>query len=360
MPKRRKFSFKKTALFLIVLIILVVVIFLGLYKFETSAVSNDTKAITITVDKGNNYYTIAKMLKEKKLIKSEFFYKIFLKLHKPERIEAGAYDLNGAMSVSEIVETLCNKENIKDTSLKLTFREGLNVHAIAQIIEKKTGIKEEEFLNKISDETYIDTLKSKYWFITDDVKNPNIYYDLEGYLYPDTYVLEKDEVSLDNLLDKIMENTNKKLTPLKETVEQNNYSIHQLITLASLIELEAVTDSDRALVAGVFYNRLNNNWSLGSDVTTYYAANKAMTEKLTKEELNACNGYNTRCMTMKGLPSGPIDNPSISAIKAAINPTDTDCYYFVADSEKKVHFTKNLNEHNAIIAKLKKEGKWIG
>ena len=85
-----------------------------------------------------------------------------------------------------------------------------------------------------------------------------------------------------------------------------------------------------------------------------------MTESLTKSELNDCNGYNTRCTSMKGLPIGPIDNPSLSSINAAINPSSNNYYYFVADSEKKVYFTKNATEHANIIAKLKKEGKWIG
>lgn len=358
--KRRKFSIKKFALFLIVLIILVIVGFLGLYKLETSPVSKNTAAIKITVDKGENFFTIAKTLKDKELINSEFFYKIFLKFHKPTDLAAGEYELNKAMSIAEIVDTLSNSDNSKSTSIKLTFREGLNVRQMAKIVEEKTGITEEEFLNKISDENYINTLENKYWFINDDVKNKEIYYDLEGYLFPDTYVFEKDEISLDNILTKILDNTDKKLTPLKTNIQNSNYTLHQLLTLASLIELEAVTDEDRANVSGVFYNRLNNNWSLGSDVTTYYASKKSMTEKLTKSELNACNGYNTRCTSMKGLPVGPIDNPSLSSIKAAVNPEKNNYYYFVADSEKKVYFTKNANEHDAIIAKLKKEGKWIG
>lgn len=360
MPKRRKFSVKKFALFLIVLIIFAVVAFLGLYKLQTTAVSNNTEPVSVTVDKGSNYFTISKVLKEKKLIKSEFFYKIFVKLHQPDSLAVGTYELNQAMSVAEIVETLANKSNQKDTTVKLTFREGLNVSQMAKIIEQKTGIKADEFINKVNDESYIDTLISKYWFITDEVKNPEIYYDLEGYLFPDTYLFEKDELNLDKILDKILTNTEKKLTSLKSEVENSGYTAHQILTLASLIELEAVTDSDRAKVAGVFYNRLDNKWSLGSDVTTYYAAKKSMTESLTKTELNSCNGYNTRCTSMKGLPVGPIDNPSLSSIKAALEPTESDYYYFVADSEKKVYFTKNANEHDAIIAKLKKEGKWIG
>lgn len=359
MPARkRKFSVKKSALFLIVLIILAVVSFLGLYKIETSPVSDSTDPISIEVEKGSNFYTIAGKLKQKKLIKSEFFYKIFLKVHKPEELIIGTYELNQAMNLSEIVKTLSNKDNLKDTSVRMTFREGLNISQMANIVEEKTGISSSEFIAKINDDSYIDTLKQKYWFITDDVKTNGIYYNLEGYLYPDTYIFEKDELESNKIIEKMLDNTSKKIEDLKTDIQNSSYSVHQIFTLASLIELEAVTDNDRKNVAGVFYNRLNNNWSLGSDVTTYYAAKKSMTESLTKSELNDCNGYNTRCTSMKGLPIGPITNPTYSSLDAAVHPTDNNYYYFVADSEKKVHFTKNANEHEAIIAKLKKEGKW--
>ena len=342
------------------LIILIVVAFLGLYRLNTAAVSDKTDSVSIEVKDGNNYFTIASFLKKNNLIKSEFFYKIFLKIHRPTGLITGTYELNQSMSVSEIVETLSNKNNLKNTSIKLTFKEGIRITNMADIIEEKTGIPAEDFIKTVNDDEYIDTLINKYWFITSDVKNDALYYKLEGYLFPDTYILDKDELDSKTIIQKILDNTDDKLSPLKQSIEGSDYSIHQLLTLASIIELEAVTDDDRANVAGVFFNRLNNSWSLGSDVTTYYAAKKSMTESLTKSELNDCNGYNTRCTSMKGLPIGPIDNPSLSSINAAINPSSNNYYYFVADSEKKVYFTKNATEHANIIAKLKKEGKWIG
>lgn len=360
MAKKRKFSIRKFLLFLIVLVAIAIVAMIGLYKFETLAVSSTSKKIEFTVEEGNSYYTLADDLKENNLIKSAFFYKVYLKLHSPSGLTVGTYELNQNMSVGEIVNFLSNENNATDNSVKLTFREGLNAWQMASIISRKTDITSDEFLAKISDETYVDSLKTKYWFITDDVKNPEIYYDLEGYMFPDTYILKKDEVTLDNLLTKIFDNTASKLEPLKSQIESSNYSIHEILTLASLVELEAVTYEDRAKVAGVFYNRLNDSWSLGSDVTTYYSAKKLMTESLTKTDLTTCNGYNTRCTSMKGLPVGPIDNPGIDSIKATLNPEIADYYYFVADSEKKVYFTRNSTEHTQIINKLKKEGKWIG
>ncbi|MBR3140981.1 MAG: endolytic transglycosylase MltG [Methanobrevibacter sp.] len=333
--------------------------FLGIFVFETSSVGGN-KSLDFEVEQGDTYYTLSDKLKEKDLIKSEFFYKLFIKIKKPGKLVLGEYELNKNMSVKDIINTLSDEKNTKDTSIKLTLKEGTSVSKFAGTLEDKTDIKASEFLEKINEEEFLDELIKDYWFITDEVKNSDIYYSLEGYLYPDTYSFEKHELEVEKIVRIILDNTDKKLSEMKADIESSSLSVHKLLTLASLIELEAGSLEDRAMVSGVFYNRLNRNWSLGSDVTTYYSAKKAMTETLTKADLDACNGYNTRCVTMKGLPVGPIDNPGITSIKAAVNPTKNDYYYFVADSNKKVYFTKNATEHANIIAKLKKEGKWIG
>ncbi len=358
--KKRKLSFKKILLFLLILIIVLLFTLLIVYKSEISEVSSDTSPKTFIVKQGDNYFSLGERLKENNLIKSEAFYKLYLKLNKPDSstLTSGAYELNEAMSVPEIIKILSDKSNQTDSLTKVTFREGLNIRQMAKIVARKTGISEKEFLNKVSDENFIKTLQNKYWFLTDDIFNDEIYYPLEGYLFPDTYNFDTQNLTAEDIITKMLDNTNSKLTPYKDQLQNGDKNIHQILTLASLIELEAVTDEDRALVSGVFNNRLKNDWSLGSDVTTYYASKKNLSEVLTKDELNACNGYNTRCTSMKGLPVGPIDNPSLSSIKAALNPTPSQYYYFVADTNKKVYFTKNANEHSAIIKKLKDEGKW--
>ena len=354
----RKFSVRKFLLFLLFLIIMLVFAAVGIYFYEIGPVNSNSKPILINIEKGDNYYNISGKLKEKNLIKSEFFYKLYLKINKPSSLTVGNYELNKTMSMQEIVEVLSDSKNQKIDTIKLTFREGLNIRGIAQIIEEKTNIKKEDFINKVSDKDFIKTIQKDYWFLTDDIYNEKIYYPLEGYLFPDTYEFEKKDIKSEKIITKMLDNTEKKLNNYKEKINSNELTIHQILTLASLVEQEAVTKEDRALVAGVFYNRLKTNMSLGSDVTTYYAAKKNLTESLTKDELTECNGYNTRCLTMKGLPVGPIANPSITAIEAAINPTDNEYYYFVADTSKKVYFNKTINEHNQTIAKLKKEGKW--
>ena len=133
-----------------------------------------------------------------------------------------------------------------------------------------------------------------------------------------------------------------------------------MMTLASIVELEAAASDDRAGVAGVFYNRLKAKWSLGSDVTAYYAAKVELSERdLYQSELDDYNDYNTRSVKMAGkLPIGPICNPGIDAIKAAIHPTEHDYYYFVADKNKKTYFSKTNEEHVKTVDRLKSEGLW--
>ncbi len=358
MKKVRKFKVGKFLLFLLLLIIIIFLIIIGIYKYQTGPVSKSTEPKIITIDEGDNYYTIASKLKDKNLIKSEFFYKVYLKFVKPTSLLNGDYELNEAMSVQEIIKVLSNEKSHKDNTIKLTFREGLNITQMAKIVEEKTDIKQDDFINQISDQNYLKKLQKDYWFLKDDIFNSQIYYPLEGYLFPDTYHFEPSELNIDTIVRRILDNTKTKLDPYKNTLENGTYNVHQILTLASIVELEAVTETDRATVAGVLYNRLKDNWSLGCDATTYYAAKKSMTEKLTQSDLTACNGYNTRCTSMIGLPVGPIDNPSLSSIKATINPIENDYYYFVADTNKKVYFTKNAKEHDRIISKLKDEGVW--
>ena len=152
-----------------------------------------------------------------------------------------------------------------------------------------------------------------------------------------------------------------KLEVYKNEIEVSNYNVHELLTLASIIELEVANSADRAAVAGVFYNRLKANDTLGSDVTTYYGVQKDFSRELSKNNLKACNGYNTRgesSCPIHGLPIGPICSPSLASISAAIEPEKNDYYFFVADKNNKTYFSKTNAEHNKITSELIKNGLW--
>lgn len=356
--KKRKVKIIPTiiaSLFMIVIIAIIVVVMM--YFNGIKAVSKKSVEVTFVVNENETFSTLADDLKKSDLIKSELFYKIYVKLNKPNGLQKGTYKLNKNMDVKNIVKVLGNGSKYVETN-RITFKEGKNMRTYIKLIAEKTGIKEEDIIAKLKDTAYLDKLITKYWFLKADIKNPNLYYSLEGYLYPDTYEFKKD-ASIEEIIETMLNNTDKKLKKYESNLLNNNYSIHEIITLASIVELESV-GNDRAGVAGVFFNRLNAKQTLGSDVTTYYGAKIDMSERdLYQAELAAINGYNTRVSSMAGkLPIGPICNPSVLSIEAVLNPTKSDYFYFVADKNKKVYFTKTYNEHLATIQNLKSKGLW--
>ncbi len=343
---------------LLVCVLITVVGGLLYYKSQIGPVSNSDEKITFIVEQGDNYYTIGKSLKEKGLIKSEDIYKIYLKLNNPkEELKVGEYYLSPNMDIKTIIKTLSGKAISHD--IVITFKEGKNMRSIATTIAQNTNNTEEDVYNLLKDQQYLKSLIDEYWFIDNSILNSNIYYSLEGYLYPNTYNFKDKDVTVKEIFKTMLDETAKQIEPYKDSIIKSKYSFHQLLTMASILELEANVD-DRKNVAGVFYNRLNSNMALGSDVTTYYAAKVDMSERdLYMEELNAVNAYNTRGTGLIGkLPVGPICNPSITSIQASLNPTVSDYYFFLTDKNGKVYYTKTNLEHEQKKQELINKGLW--
>lgn len=346
----------------IIIFIIVAIIFVFLaYSNQISAVSNESVKVDFEVKENSTYLTIASELKEKDLIKSELFYKVYIKINNPNNLQKGKYVLDKNMSVKEIIEVFSKGNNYNPDVITLTFKEGINMRGIVKVISENTNNSAEDVYNLLKNEEYLNQIIDKYWFLTDEIKNDKIYYSLEGYLYPDTYEYLNKDVSVNEIFEKMLNKMDTVLTTYKEDLLNSKYSIHEILTLASIIELEAAGTDDRAGVAGVFYNRLNNNWSLGSDVTTYYAVKIDMSERdLYQSELDAVNAYNTRSSSMAGkLPISPICIPSLESIKATLYSTTHNYFYFVADKNKKTYFNENYDGHVRTISKLKEENLWF-
>lgn len=328
------------------------------YQYNISPTDKSSKAnIEVVIPEGMSTTDIAKTLYDKGLIKNEFFFKVYLKLNKVNSLKASTYLLTKSMSMKEIVIELENG-NTNDNVIKLTFKEGENIKDYANMISKKTNITSEEFISTIKDTTFLTKLIDDYWFLTDSILNENIYYPLEGYLFPDTYEFSKDNLNSEIIIRKLLDEEERKLAVYKDVLEKSD--IHSIITLASIAELEGVKDEDRKTIISVFNNRLAKGMNLGSDVTTYYAFDEEMSSDLTSEMFNTYNPYNTRSSKMAGrLPVGPICNPSLSSIDAAINPNSSDYLYFVADKNRNVYFTKSATEHEEKVQELKENGDWI-
>ena len=332
------------------------IVFMGtLYNFELSKVSNDDTLKTVVIEKGS-VSSIGHTLKEAGLIRSELFFKIYVKISGKGNLLAATYELSPNMGTKKIVNILSSKNGSNSNLLNITFKEGINVRKIASIIEEKTDNSSDDVYKLLSDKEYLSGLINDYWFLTDDILNDKIYYSLEGYLYPDTYSFDSKSVSVETIFKSMLDETDKRLTKVKNDIENSSLSLHEILTMASMVELEALNEDDRKGVASVFYNRLEAGMTLGSDVTTYYGAKVDMG---TKTDMSVCNDYNTRCATFTGLPVGPICNSDISSIEAVLNPSDSDYYYFVADKNGDVYFSRSSAQQTNVINKLKRQGLWL-
>ncbi len=354
-------QFRNIAIALVVIMTLSVVGICTYYNIKMSPVSDDSSLKEVNIQSGT-IESIGITLKENNLIKDVNIFKIYIRLTNKSNLKAGIYELSESMGVEEIVAILEEGTTYNPDEISVTFKEGINVRTVARVISENTNNSYDDVIALMEDNTYIDSLIDKYWFLTDDIKNTNIYYPLEGYLYPNTYRFVNKDVSIKDIFDKMLSEMDKKLTKYKKEIENSSLSVHELITLSSIVELEGASASDRRGVAGVFYNRLNSNAypTLGSDATTYYASKiDDWTVSLTYRELNDCtNKYNTRCNLNTGLPVGPICNPSLESLESTINPESHDYYYFVADCKGEVYLTRNSSEHTNIINKLKRENNW--
>ena len=331
----------------------------GIYAYTTMPVDISSKEkVQFVVKQGDSVYSVLDRLGKEGLIRNAKLAKVYVKYNKIKTFYAGEYELSKAYPLDMTLSILCGISNAKADAISIQFVEGKRIPYYASQIAKKFDFTEEEVLKAMSDLEFLNELKEKYWFITDDVLSEGLYYPLEGYLFPDTYQFNKS-ATIKEIIETMIKKMDSVLSEYKTDIEGSQYSVHSLLTVASMVELEAVSAEDRALTAGVFYNRLAKGWTLGSDVTTYYDVKKELVDSLYYKDLNSCNGYNTRGTSCrKGLPIGPIACVSKSSIEAAIRPTNTKYMYFVADKNNKLYFAETQSGHDQNIRDLKSKNLW--
>lgn len=346
---------------LIIVSVVVGLLLIGcfVYKIGTGRVSKNADIKEIIVDSGQSYLTISTLLKENNLIKSELFYKIYIKLNNPTPVQAGKYKLSENMSVKQIVKVLSKGSTYNPDAVTITFKEGINMREIARVIAQNTDNKEDSVFDVLKDKAYLDELINEYWFIGEEIKNKDIYYSLEGYLFPDTYEFINKQVTIKEIFETMLDQMDKKLTPYKSRIENSEYSIHEILTLASIIQTEGNNNDDWYTISGVFHNRLNTNELLGSCVTIYYGVKRDFgTGALWQSEIDNNNPYNTRMY--RGLPVGPIATVSEKVIEATLNPEDTDYLYFISDVNRNTYFFVGEKERDKKIEELRAAGLYVG
>ena len=339
--------------------IIIISLVMGLICVSVGKRKNESE-IEVIIPLGSGTSRIAEILKENKIIKSETIFKIYVKINKISDFKAGTYYLKPSMTYKEITEMLKTGIMHDPNQLTITYIEGKNMRWFAKEIASITNNTEKDVFNLLENEEYINSLIQNYWFITDEIKNKDIYYPLEGYLFPDTYALENKDTTVKEIFKKMLDKMDDVLSEYKEDIENSKYSVKEILTIASIIEMEALSKEGREDVSSVIYNRLKLGMAIQSDVTTYYAVQVDMGERdLYQKELDAYNPYNTRGPDMGGkLPIGPISSVSKNSIKAALYPSNTDYIFFVADKNGKLYFSKTNYEHERIISELQNKGLW--
>ncbi|MBQ6840931.1 MAG: endolytic transglycosylase MltG [Bacilli bacterium] len=346
----------KKVLIILGVAVAVFALLIGYCVISLKPVSNKTDEVTFVIKPGTNKIDIINDLKKAELIKNKYVALAYVFFSSKSNLQAGTYIIDRSDSTLDIINQIAQgKTKEVPATVRITFVEGLRFVDYAKLISNNFDITYDEIVAKGEDKDYLRSLIDKYWFLDSSILNSKIYYPLEGYLSPNTYEFYQN-ASIETILEKLLSQTEMVLEPFKKQIESSEYSAHEILTMASIIEKEAVTKSDRETVSQVIYTRLDMGMTLGMDVTSYYGVFKDMTEGLTIDDLNAKNPYNTRHKDFIGLPVGAICNPSLESITASLNPSNTDYIYFFADvNTGKVYFAKTYEEFKAIEYKFENE-----
>ncbi|MEI7891278.1 MAG: endolytic transglycosylase MltG [bacterium] len=328
---------KKKKIFAFLVLAIIACLFYVFFKINYSIGGATLKKIVL-VEKGDNALVVGEKLNKAGVIDGKYFLALYLwkegNLHK---LVAGVYDFPVGLKIPEIASIITGGQ-VAMTRIPITFPEGLTLRQMAEKISSN-GFSGEEFLSITSNPNQI--LRDKYEFLKEIPEGKS----LEGYLFPDTYYFAKDASSAD-IIDKMLKNFGGKITQnILDEIGAQKKSLYEIITMASIVEGEVAIDADRKIVAGLFWNRLSIGMTMGSDATLEYVlgGNK---RQHSIAETKTDSPYNT--YLYKGLPPGPVSNPGISSIMAAVYPQTSEYVYFLSDPKTgKTIFSKTFQEHVA-------------
>jgi UPF0755 protein len=342
---------KKAKYLLVFLVCLVLIFFLSVAFCNNrinEPIAGAKKEIKFQVEEGDSLQAVGKRLEEKSIIRSGFFFEFYGWLTgREEQIKAGKYNLNSEMSIKEIMNKMAGGNIIKDI-VTVRIIEGKRLTDIADILEKQGVAAREEFLEVTGypKKIYAEEEQKNFQKFVNDyefLESKPAQYGLEGYLFPDTYEFYKD-IEPEEVVMKMLNNFSRKLTPaIREDIKDKNRTIHEVVTMASLLEKEAKTEEEMKIVAGIFWDRIEQEMPLQSCATIAYALGRDKI-KYSNLDTEINSPYNT--YKYKGLPPAPIGNPGLKAILAAVYPIDTDYQYFLSPvGSDKTLFSKTYEEH---------------
>ena len=320
--------------------LLAAVIITGGLMYRANLPTGSCETVTVNIERGMTAGTIAGMLHEKGLIRSPAYFKFVSIIKGYSRIfKAGEQPLNGSVTALEMARRLTNNPPVPP-DIRVTVIEGLTINETASLLEKEAGIDSSAFA-ELADDPHI----AKQLGVDNDT--------LEGYLYPDTYFVRVGTKPMEMIERMVMQFNRVFADSLMARADSLNISIHDIVTLASIIECETARDEERPLVSAVYWKRLKKGYPLQACPTVQYILGSK--RKLQDEDLKIDSPYNT--YIYPGLPPGPIANPGEKSLLAALYPADTAYLYFVSDGKGGNTFSRTLTEHNRAVRLYKRQRK---
>lgn len=324
--------------------------------------ANSKKYVTVQIPDGSNVQEIGTTLEKAGLVKHGLIFSFYAKYKNYTDLKAGYYNLQKSMSTEDLLKELQKggtDEPQEPVLATLTIPEGYTIDQIAQAVGQLQGdfkepLTADAFLAKVQDENFISQEVAKYPSLLESLptKESGARYRLEGYLFPATYSI-KESTTVESLIDEMLAAMDKNLSPYYSTIKSKNLTVNELLTIASLVEKEGAKTEDRKLIAGVFYNRLNRDMPLQSNIAILYAQGKLGQNISLAEDVAIDTNIDSPYNVYKnvGLMPGPVDSPSLDAIESSINQTKSDNLYFVADvTEGKVYYANNQEDHDRNVA----------
>lgn len=339
---------------LIIIGIVVVLLTAGMFFYLTGIGAVDSKSdkdVSVTIPQGSGAAAIVKILDEKGLVRNTLCAKIHARIGGYDSLQANTYVFSKSMSLPEMMKAINEGDFDYVSRQQFTVVEGATVSQAAEAMAKELPFTKDEILAAWADKTYLNKLINKYWFLTDEILADGIMYPLEGYLYPETYFVTSEDPSIEEVTTMMLDHTDKILTKRKSDIKKMDMTVHQFLTLSSVVENESLFKKDRPKIAGVFINRLNKNMPLQSDITVLYALQEKRVA-VTNKDLQVDSKYNTYKNT--GLPVGPVCSPSADTMDDVLNYEKSDYYYFFAKKDGTVIYSKTLAEHEKAVS----ENKW--
>lgn len=344
--RRRKKGAPK-ALLVLILVLAALVGLGGAYTIGLGpAEPGNEDPVTVEIPSGSGASAIVEILDGEGLVKNKFWAKVNTRLGAYNSLQANTYVFNKGMAFNTIMNII-NKGDFEYISKdSIEVRDGARLAQVADAVSEQLPYTADEILDRWADKDYLGTLIDKYWFLTDDILGEDVMFPLEGYLYADTYFVTTGNSTIEGFTEMCLDRMDEALSGKRSEIESSNFSVHEIITLASIVTKEAQA-GDQPGAAGVFLNRLDKGMSLGSDVTVCYIFQEDRVD-LRQSQLDSDNPYNTR--KFAGLPPGPICQIIDSSVDAILNPEPSNYLFFYAGPDGTVYYANTEEEHEANAA----------